>query len=101
MAALLARAARKWPRLPAIAFGSRALHIYASLAERCGRLAAALEATSVDVIASGGVGSLADIEALTSLEVGGRRLAGVIVGKALYEGRFSVEEAMAACAACA
>jgi len=64
-------------------------------------LAAALEATSVDVIASGGVGSLADIEALTSLEVGGRRLAGVIVGKALYEGRFSVEEAMAACAACA
>ena len=43
MATLLARAARKWPRLPAIAFGSRALHTYASLAKRCGRLAAALE----------------------------------------------------------
>jgi phosphoribosylformimino-5-aminoimidazole carboxamide ribotide isomerase len=64
-------------------------------------LAAVLEATSVDVIASGGVSSLADLEALTSLETGGRRLAGVIVGRALYEGRFTVEEAMAACAACA
>jgi long-chain acyl-CoA synthetase len=43
LATLLARAARKWPRLPAIAFGSRALHTYASLAKRCGYLAAALE----------------------------------------------------------
>ena len=42
MAALLARAARKWPRLPALALGSRALQTYVSLAERCGRLAAAL-----------------------------------------------------------
>ena len=64
-------------------------------------LAGVLEATDVDVIASGGVGSLADIEALSSLSAGGRRLAGVIVGKALYEERFTVEEAMAACAACA
>jgi phosphoribosylformimino-5-aminoimidazole carboxamide ribotide isomerase len=64
-------------------------------------LASVLDATSVDVIASGGVGSLSDIEALTSLEASGRGLAGVIVGKALYEGAFTVEEAMAACAACA
>ena len=64
-------------------------------------LGSVLEATSVDVIASGGVSSLADIEALTSLSVGGRRLAGVIVGKAIYEGAFTVEEAIAACAACA
>jgi phosphoribosylformimino-5-aminoimidazole carboxamide ribotide isomerase len=64
-------------------------------------LASVLEATEVDVIASGGVSSLGDIEALTSLEAGGRRLEGVIVGKALYEGEFTVEEAMAACAACA
>jgi phosphoribosylformimino-5-aminoimidazole carboxamide ribotide isomerase len=64
-------------------------------------LATVLESTTVDVIASGGIGSLADIEALTSLEANGRRLAGVIVGKALYEGAFTVEEAMAACAACA
>ena len=64
-------------------------------------LASVLEATDVDVIASGGVSSLSDIEALTSLETGGRQLEGVIVGKALYEGEFTVEEAMAACAACA
>jgi phosphoribosylformimino-5-aminoimidazole carboxamide ribotide isomerase len=64
-------------------------------------LAAVLEVTTTDVIASGGVGSLADLEALTSLEASGRRLAGVIVGKALYEGAFTVEEAMGACAACA
>src|SRR5947208_6333110 len=50
-------------------------------------LAGVLEVTDVDVIASGGVGSLADIEALSSLSAGDRRLAGVIVGKALYEER--------------
>ena len=64
-------------------------------------LGSVLEATSVEVIASGGVSSLSDIEALTSLSADGRRLAGVIVGKALYESAFTVEEAMAACAACA
>jgi phosphoribosylformimino-5-aminoimidazole carboxamide ribotide isomerase len=64
-------------------------------------LASVVETTDVAVIASGGVSSLADIEALTSLDAGGRRLDGVIVGKALYEGEFTVEEAMAACAACA
>jgi phosphoribosylformimino-5-aminoimidazole carboxamide ribotide isomerase len=64
-------------------------------------LASVLEATTTDVIASGGVGSLADVEALTSLSASGRRLAGVIVGKALYEGAFTVEEAIGACAACA
>jgi len=64
-------------------------------------LAEVLETTSIDVIASGGVGSLADLEALATLRAGAgdRRLAGAIVGKALHEGLFSVEEAMAACAA--
>ena len=61
-------------------------------------LAAVLEATSIDVVASGGVGSAADLTALATLEVGGRRLAGAIVGKALHDGRFSVEEAVLACA---
>jgi len=64
-------------------------------------LASVLDATETDVIASGGVSSLSDIETLTSLDADGRHLAGVIVGKALYEGEFTVEEAMAACAACA
>jgi phosphoribosylformimino-5-aminoimidazole carboxamide ribotide isomerase len=61
-------------------------------------LAAVLDATPVPVIASGGVGALADLEALATLRAGGRGLEGAIVGKALYEGRFSVEEAIAACA---
>jgi len=60
-------------------------------------LGALLAATELPVIASGGVGSLNDLRALAALEVEGRTLAGAIVGKALVEGRFSVEEAVAAC----
>ena len=52
-----------------------------------------LESTALPVVASGGVASLDDLRALERLP-----LAGVIVGKALVEGRFSVEEALAACA---
>ena len=51
--------------------------------------------SSLPVIASGGVGSLNDLRDLAALD----GLAGVIVGKALVEGRFGVEEAVAACAA--
>lgn len=61
-------------------------------------LATVLDATDVDVVASGGVGTLADLEALATLEASGRRLAGAIVGKALYEGAFTVEEAVGLCA---
>ena len=61
-------------------------------------LATVLGATRLDVIASGGVGSLADLEALALLEAGSRRLAGAIVGRALYEGAFTAEEAIATCA---
>ena len=50
------------------------------------------KATPVEVIASGGVGSLDDLRALRALEVDGRRLAGAITGKAIYEGRFTVAE---------
>jgi phosphoribosylformimino-5-aminoimidazole carboxamide ribotide isomerase len=60
----------------------------------------------MDVIASGGVSSIADLVALAAVEAAaaaggatGRRLTGAIVGKALYEGRFSVAEGVAACAA--
>jgi phosphoribosylformimino-5-aminoimidazole carboxamide ribotide isomerase len=60
------------------------------------QLSAVLEATSLDVIASGGVGSLDDLRALGALEVGGRRLAGTIVGRALYEGAFGLADAVAA-----
>jgi phosphoribosylformimino-5-aminoimidazole carboxamide ribotide isomerase len=57
-------------------------------------LAAALARTHLPVIASGGIGSLGDLRALRDLVVDGRRLAGAITGKALYEGRFTVEEAL-------
>ncbi len=66
-----------------------------------------LSLTPHPVIASGGVGTLEDLADLVDLadladlaDVADRAdLAGVIVGKALVEGRFSVEEAVAACAA--
>jgi len=59
-------------------------------------LARLLRSTAVDIVASGGVGTLDHIRALAALEVDGRRLAGVIVGKALYEGAFTIGEALAA-----
>ena len=58
-----------------------------------------LAATSLPVVASGGVSGADDLVALARLAAGGRRLAGAIVGKAIVEGRLSVEEAIAACAA--
>jgi phosphoribosylformimino-5-aminoimidazole carboxamide ribotide isomerase len=54
-------------------------------------------ATAVPVIASGGVSSIDDLRALAQLEANGRRLGGVIAGKAIYEGRFTVKEAIEAC----
>jgi phosphoribosylformimino-5-aminoimidazole carboxamide ribotide isomerase len=59
-------------------------------------LAEVLEGTEIDVIASGGVGSVDDIDALASLRAGGRSLAGAIVGRALYEGRVDLAEALVA-----
>lgn len=57
------------------------------LTRRAGR------ATGIPALVSGGVHSLADLETARTLpEVGG-----VIVGRALYEGAFTVEEALAAC----
>ena len=60
-----------------------------------GQLSAVLSATAVPVIASGGVGTLADVRALAQLRAGGRSLGGVIVGRAIYEGRFGVADALA------
>ncbi len=54
-------------------------------------LAAAVAATSIPVIASGGIADLADLRAL----VGVPGLAGAITGRAIYEGRFGVAEAIA------
>jgi len=49
-------------------------------------------ASGLRVIASGGVGSLADIRALAAHETDG--IEGVIVGQALYTGQFTLPEAL-------
>jgi phosphoribosylformimino-5-aminoimidazole carboxamide ribotide isomerase len=54
-------------------------------------LTEAAASTDIPVIASGGVASLADLAALAAVP----GLAGVIIGKAIYEGRFTVAEALA------
>jgi phosphoribosylformimino-5-aminoimidazole carboxamide ribotide isomerase len=48
--------------------------------------------TGLDIIASGGTTNLADVKAVCNAE-----LAGVIIGRALYEGNFSLEEAINVC----
>jgi phosphoribosylformimino-5-aminoimidazole carboxamide ribotide isomerase len=55
-------------------------------------LRAAAAATEVPVIASGGVATLDDVRALAAVP----GIAGVITGKALYEGRFTVADALGA-----
>jgi phosphoribosylformimino-5-aminoimidazole carboxamide ribotide isomerase len=55
-----------------------------------------LGACQVPLIASGGVGSLDDLRRLARARNGDRRLAGAIVGRAIYEGRFTVADAVAA-----
>lgn len=62
--------------------------------EELGRIAAA---TSSRVIASGGVGSLADLEALAAAAAS--NVEGAIVGRAIYEGRFTVADGITALAA--
>jgi len=61
-----------------------------------GQLLAVLAATTVPLVASGGVGSVEDLRALAGLRSGHRGLAGVIVGRAIYEGRVTVPDALAA-----
>lgn len=52
--------------------------------------------TSSQVIASGGVGTLADLEALAQLGAEAPNLEGAIVGRAIYERKFTVAEGIAA-----
>jgi len=54
-----------------------------------------LKVTSLGVIASGGVSALEDITELKALE--SRGLVGVIIGKALYDGRIDLAEAVRLC----
>ena len=59
--------------------------------------AALARAMSIPVIASGGVGSLADIETL--MAAGEANIEGVVVGRALYDGRIDPAAALAATSA--
>ena len=52
--------------------------------------------TRLEVVASGGVGNVDHLRSLDAVEVEGRRIGGVIVGTAIYEGRVDVAEALAA-----
>jgi phosphoribosylanthranilate isomerase len=52
------------------------------------------ECTDSPVIASGGVSSIDDLRAIATLT--GSGIEGAIVGKALYAGRFTLPEALAA-----
>lgn len=53
----------------------------------------ALAIVDEPVIAAGGVRNLDDLRLLTTLEADGKRLGGVIVGREVTAGRFSIEEA--------
>ncbi len=64
---------------------------YAELAALCHRL-------GIDLVASGGVSSLADLTSLAAIGGGGEEgLWGAISGKAIQEARFKVEEAVDLC----
>jgi phosphoribosylformimino-5-aminoimidazole carboxamide ribotide isomerase len=56
-----------------------------------------LAAVDTPLVASGGVGSLDDLRELAAVQHDGRGFAGAIVGRAIYEKRFTVEEGIAAC----
>jgi phosphoribosylformimino-5-aminoimidazole carboxamide ribotide isomerase len=62
--------------------------------EELGRIGAA--APSAQIIASGGVGKLDDLTTLADLARAQPNLEGAIVGRALYERKFTVSEAIAA-----
>jgi len=51
-----------------------------------------LDSTKLNIIASGGVSSLSDLEKLKKLK--NKNLEGVISGKAIYEGKFLVKDAL-------
>lgn len=52
-------------------------------------------ALKLNIIASGGVGELKDLKALGALKK--KNLSGVVIGKALYENKFSLSEAIKTC----
>ena len=83
------------------AFGGKSV-IYTDIAKdgalagpNLSQVSAVCDEVSIDIIASGGVSSTADLKALVALKK--NNLKAVIIGKALYEKKFSVKEAVSAC----
>lgn len=64
-------------------------------APNTGILASALDYVDEPVIAAGGVRHLEDLRMMMALEGKGRTLAGLVVGREVTEGRFTVEQAQA------
>ncbi|WP_033543430.1 HisA/HisF-related TIM barrel protein, partial [Planococcus sp. CAU13] len=52
-----------------------------------------VEAGTAEVVVSGGIGSIEDVKRVKAAAVGSA-ISGVIIGKALYEKRFTLEEAL-------
>lgn len=61
-----------------------------------GILQRALGMVSEPIVASGGARDMEDLVSLVGLEADGRRLDGVVVGREISEGRFTMKEARAA-----
>lgn len=57
------------------------------------------EATGAEVIVSGGISSLSDVKRVAQAAAGSK-IGGVIIGKALYENRFTLPEALREVASC-
>jgi phosphoribosylformimino-5-aminoimidazole carboxamide ribotide isomerase len=100
---LEASAVRAVEAAPRIAAMGAAAIVYTDIArdgtERGSDLegtAAVARAAQMPVIASGGIGSVADVRRVAALGPGG--VAGVIVGRALYTGAVRLEDALAAAA---
>mgnify|MGYP001168961858 FL=1 len=60
----------------------------------CDQLQNLLESTNINVIASGGVSSIEDIKKLKKISFYNQNLVGVIVGKAIYENKLKVDQAV-------
>ena len=66
--------------------------------EQLSDVLAATAESRVGIIASGGIGTVGHLRTLADLVVNGKRLAGAIMGRALYEGEFTLSEALEATA---
>ena len=62
--------------------------------EQLSSVLAATAGSGVGIIASGGIGTVGHLRTLADLVVDGKRLAGAIMGRALYEGAFTLAEAL-------